>query len=115
MKMTREQVADLLLKANDDLSNVECLHSCDWSDTGARDVPEMLFHIVVDNDVYRIKDNAVKEVTKDLRGKWCRDKLDNKHSEYAIIAIDYDTKMIYIDDEWCSIKEFNERWQLVED
>lgn len=119
MKMTRQQVADLLLNANEHFSNVEeYIYVGDkkqWRDNRTWNIESILYNISKNDSIYRIKDNAVKEVTKELRGKWCKDKKDSNKTEYQITAIGYDENIIYVGNDWYNLSQFNQQWQLVED
>ena len=111
--MTNEEIIDVVSRAkyheNGDCINVEC-RSHD-SEKWVKNVkPSWNFY----SSDYRIMEPKRIVITKDLRGKWFRDKYDNKKTEYAVTAIDYDSPMIYIDDEWYKAKELNERWELVD-
>ena len=117
MKMTREEVADLLLRMKDDCSNVE-----DYDGNGkfyearGHTLETLLYHISK-GAFFRIKDNSVKEVTLDLldrvvirkdgkgKGKITYVELDNaKNSAYVSIGI-----AAY------NLTNFNNYFQLVED
>lgn len=63
MKMTREQVADLLLRMNDDCSNVVLVSDiCEYKGGSL----ENMLKDIANGWVFEIKDNAVKEVTPAL-------------------------------------------------
>lgn len=114
MKMTREQVAELLLKANEDLSNVELHEEEDkWYPTKHMSVSEILAGIATLGYIYRIKDNAVKEITPDLLHKVFKHKtIKGCYRKISMIK----ANRIYFDenDSW-TLDGFNNTWQLVED
>jgi len=112
MKMTRQEVAELLLNMNEDMSNVECLHSDGWKSPGAQTVSDMLHFIADNNDIYRIKDNSVKEVTPALLGRNAKHKVVD-FTTTIITAVSYN--QIHVHSGWLDLKEFNDNWQLVED
>ncbi len=69
MKMTKQEISELLLKANDDLSNVEVLSMNDrWQSTEAENTKELLDGICSNNQ-YRIKPEPdyVPYTSKDAR------------------------------------------------
>ena len=117
MKMTRQQVADLLLNANEHFSNVEeYIYVGDkkqWRDNRTWNIESILYNISKNDSIYRIKDNSVKEVTPALRGKWARHK--SRNYEMLIMYLDYTKQHIGIDNDILDLERFNTEWQLVED
>ena len=112
MKMTREQVADLLLKAKDDLSNVVLVTS-QIHEYSVMTLENMMRDIA-NGFVFKIKDNSVKEVTPALLGAKCKFRTADYYA--IIIAVDTTNERIYLphDNEMGST-QFNNDWQLVEE
>ena len=114
MKMTRKQVADLLLKANDDFRNVEVLTvvSGNWFDTDIDNAEELLKQIIM-GFVFRIKDNAIKKLSIDLYDKIFEHK-DVKGLTMKIDGLNFERNMITINNSTYTIDYFNERWKIYE-
>ena len=116
MKMTKQEVADLLLKANNDLSNVVLVTS-QIHEYSVMTLENMMRDIA-NGFVFEIKDNRVKEITLDLFDKVVVRKGSEKAKgkiSYVETNTDYFTPYVVIGSKKYTLEELNKNWQLVED
>lgn len=117
MKMTREQVADLLLRMNDDFSNVEVKNMLGVWERTEVDNLKSFFNELSKDSLFRIKDNSVKRITisNDLRKEWVKPKYYDYDTISPFDAISVKNKTVMIKGAVYTEDELNNHWQLVED
>lgn len=113
--MTKEQVAELLLKMNDDLSNVVFENE----NIRLKKPPtlEAILKDIANGWVFEIKDNSVKEITLDLLGKTVisKEKKAKGIISFVFLGDEYTNAYLHIRNEAYNLISFNKVWQLVED
>jgi hypothetical protein len=90
MKMTKQEIAELLLKANDDCSNVEILCSDGvWKNTEQQNIKGIIWHITNDYQ-YRIKpEPEYAPYTENDAREFLGEKFVNIKYGHMIIVVDY--------------------------
>lgn len=114
--MTKQEVADLLLRMNDDCSNVEFVEV--MTPVNYKPSLESVLNDIANGFTFRIKDNRVKEVTLDLFNRVVISKNNGKTKgriNYVETDIENHEPFVVVGLNEYTLDEFNEDWQLVED
>jgi len=119
MKMTQQEVANLMLNMNGDCSNVERYSTSEkkWEDIDTHDNCSQVLHGIALGHNYRIKDNSVKEVTLELLDKVVVSKDGKQKGRISFVHLGKEdwNPYVVIGQDGYYLEGLNKQWQLVED
>lgn len=119
MKMTRQEVIDLLQNMNEDCSNVvEYIPITNkYQDVATHDNENQILIGIGMGRIYRIKDNSVKEVTLDLFDRVVVSKSGKQKGRISYVCLgteDWNPHVVIGQDAY-NLDDLNNDWQLMED